>query len=142
MSDYYEDYQIEKLERDAYDSAMLEAGKDWERERDEHDYLVYLLEKKIASLETEVSELRAYRDGYDPLERLPELTIRGLCSAEYLVVLCDYSEYSKPVFIEACYFSSTKSWLSYEGKGSITKVYRWWPKQNLDRNYAQSGGEQ
>lgn len=64
------------------------------------------------------------------------------CGSEYLVVLCDYSEYSKPVFIEACYFSSTKSWLSYEGKGSITKVYRWWPKQNFDRNYAQSGGEQ
>ena len=72
MSNYYEDYQIEKLERDAYDSAMLEAGKDWERERDEHDYLVYLLEKKIASLETEVSELRAYRDGYDSKEKLPE----------------------------------------------------------------------
>ena len=33
MSDYYTESQMQRIEQAAYDGAMLEAGKEWERQR-------------------------------------------------------------------------------------------------------------
>ena len=35
MSDYYTESQMQRIEQAAYDGAMLEAGKEWERQRGE-----------------------------------------------------------------------------------------------------------
>ena len=40
MSDYYTESQMQRIEQAAYDGAMLEAGKEWERQRYEFDALI------------------------------------------------------------------------------------------------------
>jgi hypothetical protein len=69
MSDYYTESQVNRIEQDAHDGAILEAGKEWERQRDESNAREHELETRIAELEAErrwipVSErLPLLRDG-------------------------------------------------------------------------------
>ena len=51
MSDYYTESQVNRIEQDAYDGAILEAGKEWERQRDDFNFREYELETRIAELE-------------------------------------------------------------------------------------------
>jgi hypothetical protein len=57
MSDYYTESQMKRIEQAAYDGAMLEAGKEWEHQRDESNLREHELESRIAKLETLVNEL-------------------------------------------------------------------------------------
>ena len=57
MSNYYTESQINRIEEAAYNGAIFEAGKEWERQRDEFDSREYELQSRIAELETEVEEL-------------------------------------------------------------------------------------
>ena len=101
------------------------------------------LRARNAELEAELTELKAYRDGYHPKEKLPEIT-KGGYSSEYVTVLCDYSENTKPVFVEACYVNGYDYWKPYSGTGDISRVYRWWPRQKFDRvcAYPLPGGDE
>ena len=57
MSDYYTESQMQRIEQAAYDGAMLEAGKEWERQRYEFDATEAKLVARIAELEGLVDEL-------------------------------------------------------------------------------------
>jgi len=65
MSDYYTESQINRIEEDAYNGAIFEAGKEWERQRDEFDSREHELQSRIAELEAE-------RRWIPVSERLPE----------------------------------------------------------------------
>ena len=54
MSDYYTESQVDRIEQDAHDGAILEAGKEWERQRDEFNFREYELEARIDELEAEL----------------------------------------------------------------------------------------
>ena len=51
MSDYYTESQMQRIEQAAYDGAMLEAGKEWERQRGEFGATEAELQSRIAELE-------------------------------------------------------------------------------------------
>ena len=51
MSDYYTESQMQRIEQAAYDGAMLEAGKAWERQRYEFGATEAELAERIAELE-------------------------------------------------------------------------------------------
>lgn len=51
MSDYYTESQVNRIEQNAHDGAILEAGKEWERQRDEFNSIEHELETRIAELE-------------------------------------------------------------------------------------------
>jgi len=72
MSEHYTESQVNQIEQDAHDGAILEAGKEWERQCDEFNSREYELESRIAELEALVDELKPYRDGYDAYEDFPE----------------------------------------------------------------------
>ena len=55
MSDYYTESQMQRIEQAAYDGAMLEAGKEWERQRYEFDATEAKLAARIAQLEKEIA---------------------------------------------------------------------------------------
>lgn len=57
MSDYYTESQVNRIAEDAYNGAMLEAGKEWERQRDEFNSREHELESRIAELEAENNRL-------------------------------------------------------------------------------------
>ena len=57
MSDYYTESQINRIEEDAYNGAIFEAGKEWERQRDEFDSREYELQSRIAELEGKIDQL-------------------------------------------------------------------------------------
>ena len=57
MSDYYTESQVDRIEQDAHDGAILEAGKEWERQRDEFNFREYELETRISELETFIDQL-------------------------------------------------------------------------------------
>ena len=59
MKDYYTESEVNRIEQIAYEGAMLEAGKEWERQRDESNFREHELEDRIAELETLVAELEA-----------------------------------------------------------------------------------
>lgn len=55
MSDYYSESQVNQIEQAAHDGAVFEAGKEWERQRDESN-------AREHELEVRISELRAFID--------------------------------------------------------------------------------
>lgn len=57
MSDYYTESQMQRIEQAAYDGAMLEAGKEWERQRGEFGATEAELQSRIAELEEECASL-------------------------------------------------------------------------------------
>ena len=57
MNDYYTESQVNRIEQDAYDGAILEAGKEWERQRDEFNSREHELESRIAELEEFIDKL-------------------------------------------------------------------------------------
>ena len=57
MSDYYTESQMQRIEQAAYDGAMLEAGKEWERQRDELGETEAELQSSIAELEGFMNQL-------------------------------------------------------------------------------------
>jgi len=57
MSDYYTESQVDRIAQDAHDGAILEAGKEWERQRDEFNSIENELETRIAELETFIDQL-------------------------------------------------------------------------------------
>jgi len=57
MSDYYTESQVNRIEQNAHDGAILEAGKEWERQRDEFNSIEHELETRIAELETFIDQL-------------------------------------------------------------------------------------
>ena len=65
MSEHYTESQVNQIEQDAHDGAILEAGKEWERQCDEFNSREYELESRIAELEE--------KQRWIPVgERLPE----------------------------------------------------------------------
>ena len=58
-NEYYDAGQVEQFEHAAYEAAMVEAGKEWERQRGECDERAAALEVCIAELEAENAELKA-----------------------------------------------------------------------------------
>jgi len=65
MSEHYTEWQVERFEQDAHDGAILEAGKEWERQQNEFNSREHELESRIAELEAE-------RRWIPVSERLPE----------------------------------------------------------------------
>ena len=57
MSDYYTKSQVNRIEKDAYNGAIFEAGKEWERQRDEFGATEAELQSRIANLEAENNRL-------------------------------------------------------------------------------------
>ena len=57
MSDYYTESQIQRIEQAAYDGAMLEAGKAWERQRYEFGATEAELAERITELEGFINQL-------------------------------------------------------------------------------------
>ena len=57
MSDYYTESQMQRIEQAAYDGAMLEAGKEWERQRDEFEATEAELQSRIDELEGFINQL-------------------------------------------------------------------------------------
>ncbi len=57
MSDYYTESQMQRIEQAAYDGAMLEAGKEWERQRGEFGATEAELQSCIAELEDFINQL-------------------------------------------------------------------------------------
>ena len=57
MSDYYTESQMQRIEQAAYDGAMLEAGKEWERQRGEFGATEAELQSRIAELEDFINQL-------------------------------------------------------------------------------------
>ena len=57
MSDYYTESQMQRIEQAAYDGAMLEAGKEWERQRYEFGATEAELQSRIAELEGFINQL-------------------------------------------------------------------------------------
>ena len=51
MSDNYTESQANRIEEDAYNGAIFEAGKEWERRRDESNLREHELQSRIAELE-------------------------------------------------------------------------------------------
>ncbi len=89
MSDYYTESQVNRIEQDAYDGAILEAGKEWERQRDDFNFREYELETRIAELE------QAQR--WIPVsERLPEPYVKVLACTESGYMEVDY-RYAEPI---------------------------------------------
>lgn len=85
MSDYYTESQMQRIEQAAYDGAMLEAGKEWERQRYEFGETEAELAERIAELESElkiIDALRAERD------RAREMVTRLIEAGR---PLCDYA---------------------------------------------------
>ncbi len=58
MSGQYEEYQVENFEQEAYQGAMLKAGKEWERVRSETDETESQLQSRILELEAENKALK------------------------------------------------------------------------------------
>ena len=59
MSEHYTESQVNQIEQDAHDGAILEAGKEWERQCDEFNSREYELESRIAELEAECDRAKA-----------------------------------------------------------------------------------
>ena len=57
MSDYYTESQMQRIEQAAYDGAMLEAGKAWERQRYEFGATEAELAERITELEGFINQL-------------------------------------------------------------------------------------
>ena len=68
MSDYYTESQMQRIEQAAHDDAMLEAGKEWERQR----YEFGATEAELGELAERVTELEAAQRWVPVSERLPE----------------------------------------------------------------------
>jgi hypothetical protein len=51
MSDYYTESQVNRIEEDTYNGAIFEAGKEWERQRDEFNSREHELQSRIDELE-------------------------------------------------------------------------------------------
>ncbi len=62
MNNDYSEEQVEQLERIAYEGAMLEAGKEWERQRDEAAEAEQRLYEKIERYEKHIAELKAFTE--------------------------------------------------------------------------------
>lgn len=75
MKESFEDYQVEQLEQAAYQGAMLEAGKEWERQREEFDMREAGWQARAEKAEAENATLREklaeYEVGYDPVTNPP-----------------------------------------------------------------------
>ena len=71
MSDYYTESQMRRIEQAAYDGAMLEAGKAWERQRYEFGATETELAERITELEAEVTKCHELQDSY--CDRIAEL---------------------------------------------------------------------
>lgn len=57
MRENFEDYQVEQFEQAAYQGAMLEAGKEWERQREEFDLHEDALRARAEKAEAMVERL-------------------------------------------------------------------------------------
>lgn len=88
MSDYYTESQMQRNEQAAYDGAMLEAGKEWERQRYEFDATEAKLAARIAELEA-AQRWRVVADGEMPefgtsilfYDSILEKINKGTCTA-------------------------------------------------------------
>jgi len=69
MSEHYTEWQVERFEQDAHDGAILEAGKEWERQQNEFNSREHELESRIAELE---AEAKAVKENSQWLARLTE----------------------------------------------------------------------
>lgn len=58
MSDYYTESQVKRIEQDAHDGAMLEAGKEWERQRYEFGATEAKLAERVTELENRIAEAK------------------------------------------------------------------------------------
>jgi hypothetical protein len=58
MSDYYTESQMQRIEQAAYDGAMLEAGKEWERQRYEFGATEAKLAERVTELEARIAEAK------------------------------------------------------------------------------------
>jgi len=62
MSDNYTESQVNRIEEDAYNGAIFEAGKEWERQRDEFNSREHELQSRIAELEAENERFTVHSD--------------------------------------------------------------------------------
>ena len=62
MSDNYTESQVNRIEEDAYNGAIFEAGKEWERQRDEFNSREHELQSRIAELEAESERFTVHGD--------------------------------------------------------------------------------
>src|SRR5690606_25670543 len=69
--DYYTESQMQRIEQAAYDGAMLEAGKEWERQRYEFGATEAELAERVTELEAEVTKCHELQDSY--CDRIAEL---------------------------------------------------------------------
>ena len=98
MSDYYTESQMQRIEQAAYDGAMLEAGKEWERQRYEFGATEAELAERVTELEAEVTKCHELQDSYcdRPIEdalraerdRAREMVTRLIETGR---LLCDYA---------------------------------------------------
>lgn len=89
MSDYYTESQMQRIEQAAYDGAMLEAGKEWERQRGEFGATEAELQSRITELEQDLSNKETeYTDLWDDAlalqSRIAELEAENNRLAELL----------------------------------------------------------
>lgn len=81
MSGLYTEWQVEQFEQDAHDGAILEAGKEWERQQNEFNSREHELESRIAELESIANELfEALTLTYN---KLPEHWRKDYCPYDY-----------------------------------------------------------
>ena len=113
MSDYYTKSQVNRIEKDAYNGAIFEAGKEWERQRDESNLREHELESRIA-------ELEAAQCWIPVSERLPDGGHR-----EFYEVACIYQDFG-----ELALFSKGR-WVIYEGENEydVSDSVMFWRKR-------------
>ena len=106
MSDYYTESQMQRIEQAAYDGAMLEAGKEWERQRYEFDATEAELAERVTELEAEVTKCHELQDSY--CDRIAELeaaqkeVLSLLPELERGHYYCDDCWYSCPKAVDGC----------------------------------------
>ena len=103
MSDYYTESQMQRIEQAAYDGAMLEAGKEWERQRYEFDATEAKLAERVTELEA-AQRWRIVADGELPEDRA--------------TVLVAFTEYPERIdILTATYYKR------YEGFGGVDNFW-------------------
>jgi chromosome segregation ATPase len=125
MSDYYTESQMQRIEQAAYDGAMLEAGKEWERQRYEFDAAEAELAERIIELEAEVTKCHELQDSY--CDRIAELEAENNRLAELL-----HNEKSQ---LEIATDLGNKRWVA------LGKIYKDGEKHNTNwcKRIAQEG---
>jgi cytochrome c biogenesis factor len=81
MSDYYTESQMQRIEQAAFDGAMLEAGREWERQRGEFGATEAELQYHIDNLEDRIAN--AHRILTEEMSGVSEIPTRCL-SDHYL----------------------------------------------------------